>query len=81
MELGVTETSVWNLRYPVAYPEPPKYLRPEGEPAWYFYLAEIALRRLENRVLMSTCRIPPGRTAFIESAVTAFDFEAQVNKW
>ncbi|USP81332.1 hypothetical protein yc1106_08606 [Curvularia clavata] len=81
MELGVTETSVWNLRYPVAYPEPPKYLRSEGEPAWYFYLAEIALRRLENRVLMSNCGISPGRTAYLESAATAFDFETQVNTW
>jgi len=81
MELGMTETSVWNPRYPAAYPEPPRHLHSEGEPAWYFYLAEIALRRLENRVLMSTCRVVPGGNALLERAASAFDFERQANKW
>ncbi|KAF2822051.1 hypothetical protein CC86DRAFT_358042 [Ophiobolus disseminans] len=81
MELGITETSVWNLRYPAAYPEPPKSLRSEGEPAWYFYLAEIALRRLQTRILMSTCRVVPAGNALLERSTSAFEFERQANRW
>jgi len=53
MEFGMAETCVRNFGCPAAYLESPRYLHSEGEPAWYFYFAEIALRRLQNCVLMS----------------------------
>jgi hypothetical protein len=39
------------LTYPALFPSPPTGLKPEEEAVWYFYLAEIALRRLGNRIL------------------------------
>ncbi|RVX74863.1 hypothetical protein B0A52_01140 [Exophiala mesophila] len=51
LELNVSETSVWDLTYPAFFPSPPEGLRSQREIVWYFYLAEIALRRLGNRIL------------------------------
>ncbi|KXH30951.1 hypothetical protein CSAL01_07580 [Colletotrichum salicis] len=45
LELGIIKTSAWDLRYPDLFPDPPESIQSQGEPAWYFYLAEIALRR------------------------------------
>ncbi|KAH8809201.1 hypothetical protein F5884DRAFT_396765 [Xylogone sp. PMI_703] len=51
LELNVHEKSVWDLTYPAFFPSPPKGLKSQGEAVWFFYLAEIALRRLGNRIL------------------------------
>ncbi|KAK4946021.1 Zcf27p [Elasticomyces elasticus] len=51
LELNVSETSIWDLTYPAFFPSPPDGLRSQREIVWYFYLAEIALRRLGNRIL------------------------------
>ena len=51
LELNVSETSIWDLTYPAFFPSPPEGLRSQREIVWYFYLAEIALRRLGNRIL------------------------------
>lgn len=47
----MSETSVWDLTYPAFFPSPPEELKSQREIVWYFYLAEIALRRLGNRIL------------------------------
>jgi hypothetical protein len=51
LELNISERSAWDLTYPTFFPSPPEGLRSQGEAVWYFYLAEIALRRLGNRIL------------------------------
>ena len=45
--MNVFENSIWDLTYPAFYPSPPDGLNA----VWYYYLAEIALRRLGNRIL------------------------------
>jgi hypothetical protein len=80
LELNITETSPWNLRYPTFFPEPPTSLQTQGEAAWYFYLAEITLRRLKNRVMSSTCA--SHSAAFSPARVSAvLDFERQAESW
>lgn len=51
LELNVFENSIWDLTYPAFYPSPPDGLKSQREVVWYYYLAEIALRRLGNRIL------------------------------
>ncbi|KAG9252389.1 uncharacterized protein F5Z01DRAFT_625626 [Emericellopsis atlantica] len=80
LELNIAETSVWNLRYPAFFPEPPASLQSQSEAAWYFYLAEIALRRLENRVLTYTCQEQPSGP-LPERINTILDFEQQADGW
>ncbi|KAL2841985.1 hypothetical protein BJX68DRAFT_245045 [Aspergillus pseudodeflectus] len=51
LELNVGRSHGLDLTYPALFPSPPTGLKPEEEAVWYFYLAEIALRRLGNRIL------------------------------
>jgi len=51
LELNVFENSIWDLTYPAFYPSPPDGLKSQREVVWYYYLGEIALRRLGNRIL------------------------------
>lgn len=51
LELGVGKHNVLDLTYPELFPSPPKDLESQGAAKWYFYLTEIALRRICNRVL------------------------------
>ncbi|KAL4881052.1 hypothetical protein BJY04DRAFT_218569 [Aspergillus karnatakaensis] len=51
LELNVGRSCVLDLTYPAFFPSPPIGLKSEEEAVWYFYLAEIALRRLGNRIL------------------------------
>ncbi|KAK5941977.1 Zcf27p [Knufia obscura] len=51
LELNVFDNSIWDLTYPAFYPSPPDGLKSQREVVWYYYLAEIALRRLGNRIL------------------------------
>ncbi|KAJ5371741.1 hypothetical protein N7517_003747 [Penicillium concentricum] len=77
LELGVGKTSCLDLTYPALFPSPPKDLEIQGETVWYFYLAEIALRRLGNRVLnyVYNCK-PFGKSAELE---TTREFEGQTH--
>lgn len=77
LELGVGRKSYLDLTYPASFPSPPKDLETQGETVWYFYLAEIALRRLGNRVLsyIYNCK-PRGRLPDME---TIQEFEEQAN--
>lgn len=78
--MSVSQTSVVDLSYPTLFPSPPHQLKTKDEAAWYFYLAEIALRRLKNRIL-GTLYHPSttGRNSNIEYAT--LDFEEQTDAW
>ena len=86
LELNVSESSVWDLTYPSFFPSPPEELKSQREIVWYFYLAEIALRRLGNRVLnhIYTAR-PSGaiNTAATTSSMveSILGFEQQASDW
>lgn len=81
LELSITENSAWNLRYPQFFPAPPRGLQSEGEPSWYYYLAEIALRRLGNRILAHTSHFKSADTAISEKVSRIQDFEQQAESW
>lgn len=81
LEMSVIETSAWNLRYPTFFPEPPKNLQSHSEPAWYFYLAEIALRRLENRILTHICQTSSSDVSLTDQVLAVVEFEQQADSW
>jgi len=68
----------WNRAF---FPTPPKGLKSQGEPVWYFYLAEIALRRLGNRILNHIYQ--NGSTAASSSDIDDAipNFEDQADGW
>lgn len=79
LELNL-QKNVLDLSYPTFFPSPPDGLKTKDEAAWYFYLAEIALRRLENRILGYLYRPD---TAISESTMVyaILDFEEQKDAW
>jgi hypothetical protein len=74
----VSDKSVWDLTYPAFFPSPPSGLKSQGEAAWFFYLAEIALRRLGNRILNYVYRqkVPQNSTADMDDATANFEDQA-----
>jgi hypothetical protein len=82
LELNVSETSIWDLTYPAFFPSPPDGLRSQREIVWYFYLAEIALRRLGNRILnyIYDTKTKTG-TSLAEVAESTQGFEQQAADW
>jgi hypothetical protein len=57
MELSLPGFGLQDLSYPSSFPSPPlDYLGDDSARAWYYYLAEIALRRLANRILYNLFR-------------------------
>lgn len=51
IELNVYENSTWDLAYPEFYPLPREEIRTHKQAIWFYYLGEIALRRLSNSML------------------------------
>ncbi|KIW61328.1 hypothetical protein, variant 2 [Exophiala xenobiotica] len=80
LELNVSETSVWDLTYPAFFPSPPDGLRSQREIVWYFYLAEIALRRLGNRIL-NYIYDTKAASSLADVAESAVGFEQQAADW
>lgn len=74
----MSDKSVWDLTYPAFFPSPPSGLKSQGEAAWFFYLAEIALRRLGNRILNYVYRqkVPQNSTADMDDATANFEDQA-----
>ncbi|KAH6880814.1 hypothetical protein B0T10DRAFT_540294 [Thelonectria olida] len=81
LELGITENSTWSLRYPQFFPAPPKGLQSAGEEGWYFYLAEIALRRLGNRILTHTSHFKSPETTVADKLSRILELEQQAQDW
>lgn len=48
IELNVFENSIWDLAYPEFYPLPREEVWTHKQAIWFYYLGEIALRRLSN---------------------------------
>ena len=81
LELNPSQKDVWDLTYPAFFPSPPEALKMKDETAWYFYLAEIALMRLKNRILRCLYRsdAAPSPESRMEYAI--LDFEEQIEVW
>lgn len=79
LELNVFENSIWDLTYPLEYPKPPEGLKTQREAVWYYYLAEIALRRLSNRILNSFHKTNHDQPKLDVKGVA--DFEEQASEW
>ncbi|KAJ9499416.1 hypothetical protein H2202_004999 [Exophiala xenobiotica] len=80
LELNVSETSIWDLTYPAFFPSPPDGLRSQREIVWYFYLAEIALRRLGNRIL-NYIYDTKAASSLADVAESTVGFEQQAADW
>lgn len=76
LELNVFENSIWDLTYPAFYPSPPDGLKSQREVVWYYYLAEIALRRLGNRILNFYHKHNSGQPKIDIEAVAGFEQQA-----
>jgi hypothetical protein len=81
LELNVFDKSVWDLTYPAFFPSPPKGLKSQGEAVWFFYLAEIALRRLGNRILNFIYRHNSNGTSAGNIDEAIVNFEDQAAGW
>ena len=80
LELRVSETRIRDFEYPAFFPSPPQTLSSQGETAWYFYLAEIALQRLKGRILYHTYYHYSGAPSSINTDLI-LNFEHQAKEW
>jgi hypothetical protein len=82
-ELSLPAFNAANLTYPEFLPSPPLESIQNQDQAWYFYLAEIALRRLANQILSAV--LPHSYTDSIcdlrSIAARMPDFESQADQW
>ncbi|CAG8934760.1 unnamed protein product [Penicillium salamii] len=54
----------------------------DEQQSWYYYLTEVALRRIGNRVLNAFYREEPSAWSNIKPFISiAFEFESQINAW
>jgi Fungal specific transcription factor domain len=86
LELNVSESSVWDSTYPSFFPSPPEELKLQREIVWYFYLAEIALGRLGNRILNFIYTARPATSGSSTSSTSdmvesVLSFEQQASDW
>lgn len=81
LNLSLAKESVWDLTYPAAFPSPPKELKTQNEVVWYFYLAEIALRRLGNRLLNFVYKLNPTELSNQVLVDSTLNFEEQATGW
>lgn len=81
LELNPSQKDVWDLTYPTFFPSPPEALKTRDEAAWYFYLAEIALTRLKNRILSYLYRSDMSVTPDSSMGHAILDFEEQIDAW
>jgi hypothetical protein len=84
LELNLRDWSFYDLRYPAFFPTPPDELKSEREVIWFYFLAEIALRRLANRILtyiysMNTSEATATSQASLVEQTRAF--EQQATDW
>jgi hypothetical protein len=70
--------------YPRLFPTPPSESGKQEHREWYYYLAEISLRRLDARVRNEIChtqRPSYEHLAFAELSDSVLSYEEQVNTW
>lgn len=82
-ELTLPGFNAANLTYPEFLPSPPLESIQIEDQAWYFYLAEIALRRLANQILSAVLPCSNAhRACNLTSIATRMpDFENQAEQW
>ncbi|EED15193.1 conserved hypothetical protein [Talaromyces stipitatus ATCC 10500] len=84
MELSLPGFGLQDLSYPSSFPSPPlDDLGDDSARAWYYYLAEIALRRLANRILYNLFRHQDkGRfPRIVDMVEMTAAFESQALDW
>ncbi|KKY15569.1 putative c6 zinc finger domain protein [Phaeomoniella chlamydospora] len=81
LELHLSESALRDFKYPSFFPSPPKDLKPEGEAAWYFYLAEIALQRLRGRILYNAYKCQITGLTVHDMIDMVLNFEQQAREW
>lgn len=72
-----------DLWYPRKFPDPPQDVITDSDRSWFFYLAEIALRRLANRIMASNSRnldLKDPSQAIVASE-NAAEFEQEAQDW
>lgn len=82
-DLSLPGFNAANLTYPDFLPSPPLESLQNQDQAWYFYLAEIALRRLANQILSDFLPFnSPDSICDLTSIATRLsDFESQAEQW
>lgn len=82
-ELSLPGFNAANLTYPEFLPSPPLESLQNQDQAWYFYLAEIALRRLANQILSEVLPYSSADSIcdLTRIAGTMSDFESQAEQW
>lgn len=83
MHLELPDFQIKDHVYPRLFPTPPTESAEEKHRAWYFYLAEISLRRLEMRIRNEICHTPRpnNEMAFVDLADTVVSYEEQATAW
>lgn len=72
----MAKNSALDLTYPALFPSPPRTLGAQGQIEWYFYLADIALRRLGNRILNYIYRLKGLETSVSTETIRGFEAQA-----
>lgn len=72
-----------DLSYPSFLPSPPPGSVKDQERSWYFYLAEIALRRLANQILthVAQCAVDDRFDNLEEISAWMPSFESHAQEW
>jgi hypothetical protein len=83
MNLQLPDFKIKDHIYPRLFPTPPTESAKEEHRAWYFYLAEISLRRLDTRIRNEICHTPrpSGDLAFVQLSDAVMSYEDQVDAW
>jgi hypothetical protein len=83
LELSLPGFNAANLTYPEFLPSPPLESLQNQDQAWYFYLAEIALRRLANQILSDFLPYSSADSScdLTSTAIRLSDFESQTEQW
>lgn len=82
-ELSLPAFNAANLVYPDFLPSPPLESIQDEDQAWYFYLAEIALRRLANKILSEVLPLSNADRICDLTSIAARmpEFENQAEQW
>jgi Fungal Zn(2)-Cys(6) binuclear cluster domain len=84
VNLQLPDFTASDFAYPRLFPTPPAGSGGNEEHrAWYYYLAEIALRRLDTRVRDEICRTPrpDSHLAFVGLSHAIPSYEEQIESW
>ncbi|OBT99227.2 hypothetical protein VE01_02745 [Pseudogymnoascus verrucosus] len=83
LELSPPGFRILDLWYPDKFPDPPRHTITDSDRSWFFYLAEIALRRLANRILafIALDHNMDNPQDIARAHENAAEFEQEANDW